>query len=278
MELEEDIIMRLIALPESNLPLFYRLAVTLTKSMSFTEPIMIPKCFEKDKEIKKALEVIHGLRSIAHEVTHCEDMHEHYWGLLLDAFFSLKLAEPDSPKWWKGLLLSSLLCARLKNWGRVWPLSGWLPLDDEQVNQPYMSAKEHGHELSHGGAGNTTIYVGGNLEGNLTIGDSNQSINDSYKKIVSSKIDSEFKETLRQLAEAVDIMSKSLSKDQAVEVTDDLSILVNEVTKPKPNKKLCSFSIEDLIKAAENVENVGEPVIRLSQKVLSLLMLGLVSS
>ena len=147
-ELEEDIITRLIALPESDLPMFYRLAVTLTKPMSLTEPIMIPKCFEKDEEIKKALEVIHGLRSIAHEVTRCEDMHEYYWGLLLDAFFSLKLTEPYSPKWRQGLLLSSLLCARLKNWGRIWPLAGWLSLDNDQVNRLddklYMPVKENG--------------------------------------------------------------------------------------------------------------------------------------
>jgi CheY-like chemotaxis protein len=282
-ELEEDIVARLIALPEGNLPLFYCLTVTLTKPISFTEPIMIPKCFEKDKEIKKALEVIHGLRSIAHEVTHCEDMHEYYWGLLLDAFFSLKLAEPYSPKWRQGLLLSSLLCARLKNWGRIWPLAGWLSLDNDQVNRLddklYVSAKENGHGLPHGVAGSmTNIYVGGNFGGNLTVGDGNQPIRDSYNKITSSKIDSELKETMRQLAEAVDMMSKSLSEEQAAEAAEDLSRLVDETTKPAPNRKWYSISIDGLIKAAENVEKVGVPVINLSRKVLSLLNLGLTSS
>ena len=89
--------------------------------------------------------------------------------------------------------------------------------------------------LPHGVAGNmTNIYVGGNFGGNLTVGDGNQSIRDSYNKITSSKIDSELKETLRQLAEAVDMMSKSLPSLQAAEATKDLSRLVDEATKPTP--------------------------------------------
>jgi len=70
---------------------------------------------------------------------------------------------------------------------------------------------------------------------------------------------------------------KSLPDEQATEVTDDLSKLVDEATKPTPNKKWYSVSIDGLIKAAENVEKVGEPVINLSRKVLSLLTGGIVS-
>ena len=122
----------------------------------------------------------------------------------------------------------------------------------------------------------TNIYVGGNFDGNLTVGDSNQSIKDSYNKITSAKIDAELKETLKQLAEAVAVMAKSLPAEQATEATEDLSKLVDEATKPAPNKKWYSVSIEGLIKAAENVEKVGEPVINLSRKVLSLLTGGVI--
>ena len=280
-ELEEDIITRLIVLPESNLHLFYQLAVSLTKPISPEEPISMPKHLKENEEIRKAVEVINGLRSIAHKVTRFEDMHEYYWGLLLDAFFSLKLAEPNSPKWLRGLVLSSLLCARLKQWGRLWPPEGWPTTDNDQVGpldgKLYMPTKENGHGLPHGTPGNmTNIYVGGNFGGNLTVGDGNQSIQDSYNKITSSKIDPELKETLRQLAEAVDIMSKFLPAQQAVEAADDLSRLVDEATKSAPKKRWYSVSIDGLIKAAEKVEKVGEPVINLSQKVLSLLTGGLV--
>jgi hypothetical protein len=50
--------------------------------------------------------------------------------------------------------------------------------------------------------------------------------------------------------------------------------LVDEATKPKPNKKWYSVSIDGLIKAAENLDKLGEPVINLSRKVLSLLSAG----
>jgi len=74
----------------------------------------------------------------------------------------------------------------------------------------------------------------------------------------------------------VDAMSKSLPTEQAIEVTEDLGKLVDEATKPKPNKKWYSVSIEGLIKAAENLDKLGEPVINLSRKVLSLLTGGVI--
>lgn len=82
----------------------------------------------------------------------------------------------------------------------------------------------------------THIYIGGNFDGNLTVGDGNQSIKDSYNKITSSKIDAELKQTLKELAEAVSIIVKALPEEQATEASEDLGKLVNEATKPKPNK------------------------------------------
>ena len=56
------------------------------------------------------------------------------------------------------------------------------------------------------GTGVTNIYVNGNFNGNLTVGDGNQSLKDSYKKMTSAEIFPELKETLLQLGEAVDAM------------------------------------------------------------------------
>jgi len=128
----------------------------------------------------------------------------------------------------------------------------------------------------------TNIFIGGNVEGgNIISGNNNvitQRIQDSFNKADVADIQAELKETLKQLAEAVAVMAKSLPTEQATEATDDLSKLVEEATKPAPNKKWYSVSIEGLIKAAENVEKVGEPVINLSRKVLSLLTGGVISS
>ena len=123
-------------------------------------------------------------------------------------------------------------------------------------------------------ASNGGIAIGRDVTGNIISGDDNQIIQDSYNKIKSADIQPDLKQTLKELVEAVETMNKSLPEEQSAEVTEDLGKLVDEATKSKPNKKWYSVSIEGLIKAAENLDKLGEPVINLSQKVLSLLTGG----
>ena len=111
-------------------------------------------------------------------------------------------------------------------------------------------------------------------DSNLMIGNSNQAIQDSYNKIASAQVDPELKETLKQLVEAVAAINKELPEEQAAETAEDIGRLVDEATKPKPNEKWYSVSIDGMIKAAENLDKLGEPVISLSKKVLSLLTGG----
>ena len=126
----------------------------------------------------------------------------------------------------------------------------------------------------------SNIQIGGNVEGsNIISGNNNavtQQIQDSFNKAEAADIQAELKETLKQLATAVEAMNKELPAEKAAEAADDLNKLVEEATKPKPNKKWYSVSIEGLIKAAENLDKLGEPVINLSKKVLSLLTGGVV--
>ena len=107
-----------------------------------------------------------------------------------------------------------------------------------------------------------SVIVGGNVSGNLVSG--------NYNKINSAEIDPELKDTLLQLGEAVDAMIQKLPAEQATEVAEDFGKLTDEAIKPKPNQKWYSVSIEGLIKAAENLDKLGTPVISLSRKVLSL--------
>jgi internalin A len=143
-----------------------------------------------------------------------------------------------------------------------------------------LSAIETEAQRKETGGTVTNIYVQGNVEGsNIVSGNNNvitQRIQNSFNKAEAANLQAELKDTLKQLANAVAVMAKSLPDEQAVEATDDLSKLVDEATKPKPNKKWYSVSINGLIRAAENVEKVGEPVINLSRKVLSLLTGGIV--
>jgi hypothetical protein len=122
------------------------------------------------------------------------------------------------------------------------------------------------------------IHIGGNVEGsNIIAGDNNvvmQQIQNSLNKADAADIQAELKETLKQLTEAVAAMNKALPEEGAAEAADDLEKLVEEATKPKPNKKWYSVSVDGLIAAAENLGKIGEPVIGLSKKVLSLLTVG----
>lgn len=117
-------------------------------------------------------------------------------------------------------------------------------------------------------AGDNSIVVGRNM--------SDSRISANYNKVNSAEITPELKETMKQLAEAVDAMIEKLPAEQATEVAEDFGKLADEAVKPKPNKKWYSVSIEGLIKAAENLDKLGESVINLSRKVLSLLTGGVI--
>ena len=115
-----------------------------------------------------------------------------------------------------------------------------------------------------------SINVGDNFSGTIVTG----TVKNSFNKIESSNASDELKETLKQLVQAVETMSQALPDEQAIEVKDDLDKLVEEATKEIPKQKWYSVSIEGLTKAAENLGKLGEPVIELSRRVLSLLMMG----
>jgi len=115
---------------------------------------------------------------------------------------------------------------------------------------------------------NNKITINNSRLENLIV-DSN--IRDSFNKIDSSNVENELKESLKQLAQAVDQMNKELPQDLAEETRDYLEKLVEESTKKKPNPKWYSVSIDGLTKAAENLGKIGKPVIELAAKVLVLL-------
>lgn len=101
-----------------------------------------------------------------------------------------------------------------------------------------------------------------------------ESIKDSFNTIEKASIQGNLKEQLQQLTQAVNAMAQSLPKEQAEEVADDMKRLAEEAIKPAPSKKWYSISIEGLTKAAQNLGEVGEPVIKLAAKVSALLLAG----
>jgi hypothetical protein len=144
-----------------------------------------------------------------------------------------------------------------------------------------LSAIENNAQRKKRGDTVTNIYIGGNVQGSNIVTGSNNIINQiiqgSFDKADAADIQAELKDSLKQLAEAVAEMSKSLPQEKAAEAADDLAKLVDEATKPAPKEKWYSVSIKGLIKAAENLDKLGEPVINLSRKVLSLLTGGIIN-
>lgn len=120
---------------------------------------------------------------------------------------------------------------------------------------------------------NEISIAGSNVYGSIVAADS---IRNSLNKIESAKIRDDLKEQLMLLNQAVGTMINALPKEKAEEAADDMKRLAEEATKESPNKKWYSVSIEGLIKAAEDLDQLGEPVINLSRKVLALLTLGVV--
>lgn len=112
------------------------------------------------------------------------------------------------------------------------------------------------------------IHIGNNFSGTIIY---ESKIKNSLNKIESADSAKVLKETLKQLVQAVDDMNMFLPEKQASEVADDLGKLVDEVTKDSPRQKWYSVSIDGLTKAAEKLGKVGEPVIKLAMKVLTLL-------
>lgn len=119
--------------------------------------------------------------------------------------------------------------------------------------------------------GERGVVVSGKVGGHLIAGDANQVIQDSYNKITSAEIDLELKQTLTELAGAVAAIIQAFPEEQNSKVTKNFTRLVEEVTQPEPEREWYSVSIEGLIKAAENLDKLGTPVISLAKKVLSLL-------
>jgi CheY-like chemotaxis protein len=115
-ELEVDILTRLVPLHSQDLARFYELVFVLTGlSKPDTDPQPLVQWLP-DPETLKAFEVIRGLRRMAYEVTRYQDFREYLWGLLLDTVFVATLVSEDSPQRERALLLGGVLCQRLEAW------------------------------------------------------------------------------------------------------------------------------------------------------------------
>jgi DNA-binding response OmpR family regulator len=112
-ELEVDIITRLAPFSDEDPALFYRFARAIAAPEGLGSPFRADARLPDSAEIRKALEIIAGLRGLARELTHVEDVREYLWGLLCDAVFVASLTAEGSVQRERALVLGAAVSERL---------------------------------------------------------------------------------------------------------------------------------------------------------------------
>ena len=96
-------------------------------------------------------------------------------------------------------------------------------------------------------------------------------IENSFNTVAESKLDEEVKSLLKQLIQEVNEASKDVPKEKAELMARDVEALSKEVTSSKPRRRWYEISIEGLKETAEAVGKVGEPILKMTRKLLPLL-------
>jgi CheY-like chemotaxis protein len=119
-ELETDIKFSL--LPETPWHTLYEFELALASPRRFGEASEL-SCPFAQEELNKAFEVIKALRRLAHDVVKpSDDMYEYYCGLLYQTLNIVRLRKISPFHKRHALLSAALICERLGNWRKTWPL------------------------------------------------------------------------------------------------------------------------------------------------------------
>jgi hypothetical protein len=112
-ELESDI--KFVLLDDANLPSLFQFELALLATKSFHDKPTLPAF--RQTELRKAFEVVQGLRQIAGRVAGPgAGMLDYYQGLFLQTLAMICLRHVSPPKKRHAYLAASLLCQRLDNW------------------------------------------------------------------------------------------------------------------------------------------------------------------
>ncbi|MCA1900428.1 MAG: leucine-rich repeat domain-containing protein [Chloroflexi bacterium] len=125
---------------------------------------------------------------------------------------------------------------------------------------------EEREEKEFGRRGNIHVHIGDMHGSSLTIGDNNAtsvSVQNSFNALPA--------EIQIALAELLRKAEETLSQVQDPDDKEILQSALDKLKTSKPNKKWYSVSVEGLIQAAKNLNELGTPVIDLAGKILNLL-------
>ena len=123
-ELEADIINR-VRVDEETDP-FFQLCIAVATPKKI-QSIPVDRFRLIDPEIRKSLEIIAMIRTLAYETIAISNAREYLLGLLFNTIFRATIT-PDKPltdHQKRALMLASIICHRLDHWDEPWPPEEW---------------------------------------------------------------------------------------------------------------------------------------------------------
>lgn len=117
----------------------------------------------------------------------------------------------------------------------------------------------YGHRVS--------VAEGSTFNGDFVIA---SSIQNSFNKASDAR-SSELQSHLEQLCRDVETLARTLPKDTANQLSQDLSTFVSEASKPQPRRKWYELSAEGLIDAAKACAGAASPIIKTVEGIVTLL-------
>jgi CheY-like chemotaxis protein len=145
-ELETDIKFSL--LPETPWHTLYEFELMLASPRRFGEVPELPCPFIQE-ELGKAFEAIKTLRRLAHDVVKpIDDMYEYYCGLLYQTLNIIRLHKISPFHKRYALLSAALICERLDNWRKPWPLPRPTPEDADRIQSLWQQRRIHQSSLN----------------------------------------------------------------------------------------------------------------------------------
>lgn len=117
-----------------------------------------------------------------------------------------------------------------------------------------------------------TIKNGATVQGNLVVAHSITSSLNTVDTIQAANDSNDIQILLKQLVDAVQEMKKAMEKEYADEVMERLETLIAESNKQKPRKQWWQLSIDEIKKAAQDVGDVGKPVLDIISKLVPILL------
>jgi CheY-like chemotaxis protein len=127
-ELESDIINRLEA-PAENISSYYEMCQVVARQ-TLIKPLEESEMKSQDPRIRKALQTISWLRSLALKCTGICDARQYLLGMLFNTLFraTINNNEKYHDRQSRALMLAGIFCHRLDHWNESWPPEEWKPI------------------------------------------------------------------------------------------------------------------------------------------------------